>query len=325
LALALSPALAAAAPLTLRLATAAPDGSSWAREFRAFSRDVTAHTDGEVQMKWYFGAIVGDELEVMERIARGQVDGTASAGPLCQKLSPTVRAMRAQDLMQSHEEARWLLGNLNGTIAKEILTHGLVYFGGPVLGVELVLSRDDLSTLPALERARLWRWDLDVAAVALSRAAGLTIVPRPVDDLLHAWERGEIDGAIAIPSTALAFQLLPHIRHVQSWPHGFLMGCFLIAQHAFDRMSFAQQQAVRADATKAILRVDEVARETDARLLGSLFAQQGISVAPPPAELTERLRAAMHEAPRKAADAISDETLRHLREILAEHRKHLGP
>src|SRR5206468_969252 len=50
----------AAEPVTLRLATIAPDGTAWAREVRAFNRDVEALTHGQVRFKWYLGAIAGD-------------------------------------------------------------------------------------------------------------------------------------------------------------------------------------------------------------------------------------------------------------------------
>lgn len=314
--------VAGAAPLTLRLATAAPDGSAWAREFKAFSRDVDAHTEGEVQIKWYWGAIAGDELEVESRMARGQVDGIASGGGLCTKLSPTQRAMRVQDLLDSHAEGTWLMGKLHDVIGKEMLTHGMVFLGGPVIGGEVVFSRDAIQTLDELKQHRLWRWDVDLAAIALSRAAGLSIVPRALTDILHAFENGELDAFLSIPSTMLAFQLLPKVRHVLDWPHGYLVGCLLIEQHAFDRMSFAQQQAVRADATKAILRVDEVARETDEKLLGGLLQKQGISVDHVPDAMKQQLLAAMHDAHRTFSEpAISDEIVRHLRELVAEHRK----
>src|SRR4051812_2756063 len=72
----------------LRLATVAPDGTAWARELKAFSRDLEAQTRGELSAKWYFGGIAGDDVQVGERIQRGQLDGVASGGMLCQQLSP---------------------------------------------------------------------------------------------------------------------------------------------------------------------------------------------------------------------------------------------
>jgi TRAP-type C4-dicarboxylate transport system substrate-binding protein len=314
------------APVVLRLATVAPDGSAWAREFKAFARDVAMHTNGEVQIKWYWGAIAGDELEVEDRMARGQIDGTASGGGLCTKFSPTQRAARTQDLLASHQEATWLARQLNDTLEQEFLQHGMVYLGGPVIGTELVWSRDPIHTVEELARHRLWRWDVDRTAIALSRAAGLTIVPKSLQDILHSYENGELDSFLSIPSTMLAFQLLPKVRYVQDWAHGYLIGCLIVAQRSFDRLSFEQQRIVRSDGNKYIRRVDDVALDIDTRLLSGMLQQQGIVVQHAPEEMKQKLLAAMHDAHKKVSDPqISDEIVRHLRELVAEHRKSGAP
>jgi TRAP-type transport system periplasmic protein len=317
----LAPFAAGASPTVLRLATAAPDGSAWAREFKAYSRDVEAHTNGDVTIKWYFGAIAGDELEVQKRIARGQVDGIASGGGLCTELSATQRAMRVQDLLQSHGEGTWLMGRMNEQISQEFLAHQLVFLGGPVIGGEVVFSRDQIRTFDELKTHRLWRWDVDRAGIALSRAAGLNIVPEPLTEILHAYENHQLDAFLSIPSTMLAFQLLPKVKHVQDWPHSYLIGCLLIAQRAFDPLTVQEQQTLRADGLKAILRVDEVARETDEKLLGGLLQKQGISVEHAPPALQDQLLSAMHDAHKKFSDPpISDEIVKKVRQLLEEHR-----
>src|SRR5207253_8784747 len=60
--------VAHAEPVTLRLATVAPDGTGWARELKAFGREVTTATHDNVQVKWYLGGIAGDELQQHERV-----------------------------------------------------------------------------------------------------------------------------------------------------------------------------------------------------------------------------------------------------------------
>jgi hypothetical protein len=91
-------------------------------------------------------------------------------------------------------------------------------------------------------------------------------------------------------------------------------------------MSFAQQQTVRAAATKAVLRFDEVGRDIESKLMGGLLQKQGITVAHTPPEMKRELLAAMHDAHKRVSEpAISDEIVRHVRELLAEHRRSLAP
>src|SRR6476646_5054881 len=86
--------VAQAEPVTLRLATAVPEGTAWARVGMAFARDVDELTHGEVRVKWYLGGIAGNELQVLDRMKRDQLDGVGSGGVLCQRLAPTMRVTR---------------------------------------------------------------------------------------------------------------------------------------------------------------------------------------------------------------------------------------
>src|SRR6202012_1205414 len=76
--------------IVLRMATAAPDATSWAKELRAFGRDVEASTDGQIAIKWYMGGVAGDEKEALERIGKTQLDGMAS-GIECGEIAPSMR------------------------------------------------------------------------------------------------------------------------------------------------------------------------------------------------------------------------------------------
>lgn len=79
MALLLCAATAAAEPHVIRLSSVAPEGTGWARLLRSFTRDVESATGGDVKVKWYLGGIAGDEVRVLERIRRDQLDGAALA------------------------------------------------------------------------------------------------------------------------------------------------------------------------------------------------------------------------------------------------------
>ena len=57
--------------VTLRLAAVAPDGTAYARELRAFGRDVEQLSNGAVHVKWYFGAVMKPSVESTRRCASG--------------------------------------------------------------------------------------------------------------------------------------------------------------------------------------------------------------------------------------------------------------
>src|SRR5207253_2207055 len=69
----------------IRIATIVPDGTAYAREFRAFARELESVTNGSTKVKIYFGGVAGDELQVFDRIRRGQLDGVVSGGIICER------------------------------------------------------------------------------------------------------------------------------------------------------------------------------------------------------------------------------------------------
>src|SRR5262249_45282672 len=115
------------APLVvLRMATVIPDGTSLARELRAFARQVDADTKGAVNVKWYFGGIAGDDKEMQARVGRGQLDGAGAAGQLCEEAMPSMRATRVLGLLRGYEDAAWLGRQLRSVLDEEARAHGWV-------------------------------------------------------------------------------------------------------------------------------------------------------------------------------------------------------
>ncbi|MCU1282382.1 MAG: putative dicarboxylate transporter, partial [bacterium] len=66
---------AASAKQVLRLATVAPEGTSWARQLYVLANEVEAATHGELGIKYYWGGMAGDEDVVADRVRKHQLDG----------------------------------------------------------------------------------------------------------------------------------------------------------------------------------------------------------------------------------------------------------
>ena len=56
-----------AAEHTLKIATLAPDGSSWHKAFKQVARDVKEQTDGRIAIKIYAGGVMGDEPAMVRK------------------------------------------------------------------------------------------------------------------------------------------------------------------------------------------------------------------------------------------------------------------
>ena len=288
----------------LRLATAAPDSTSWAKELRAFGRDVEASTDGQVAVKWYMGGVAGDEKEALERIAKAQLDGMAS-GIECAEIAPSMRALNVPGIVQGRDEANYVSQKLQAQFAAEAQKNGFALLFTAGLGPTMVFSRTPVRTMSELRTIRLWRWDLDEWGVMATREMGMPVEAAPLDDATRLYEDGKVDGFTTMPSAALAFQWSTQARYITPLPVGYVQGCMLLANRAWDRLSQRQRDVVMASAAKCAHRFEEVGRAQDAQLLGGLFQRQGIKMVP----LSPALRAQFFEAARAARERLGDKLL----------------
>lgn len=259
----------------LRMAAIAPEGTAWARELRAFGRDVETAALGSVKVKWYFGGIAGDEPSVLERIGRDQLDGTAGAS-LCERLAPSIRAARVLGLFEDRDEAAYAMRRMRPTLDEEFRAAGYVNLGEGGFGHYIVLSRTPVKSLADMRKLHWWRWDLDDVMGAQYPRLGLRSSPYPLHTAGGAYDAGKVDGFIAIPTAVLAFQWSTRARYFTELRTTFLNGCMVVTSRAFDRLSIEQQQAVRTAAAKFFVRFEDLGRQQDEMLIGGLFERQGM-------------------------------------------------
>jgi TRAP-type C4-dicarboxylate transport system substrate-binding protein len=86
----------------------------------------------------------------------------------------------------------------------------------------------------------------------------------------------DITDIFAIPTAALAFQWSARTHYVSELKIGFLAGCMVVANRAFDSLTLEEQQIFREAAAKLEMRFDQLGRSDDNRLLHGLFQRQGL-------------------------------------------------
>ncbi|MDB4966157.1 MAG: TRAP-type C4-dicarboxylate transport system, substrate-binding protein [Myxococcales bacterium] len=304
-ALLLFASVAHADPTPLRFATVAPDGTAWARLFRAMARDLERDSNGAVTSKWYFGGIAGNELQMLDRLRKNQLDGVMSGGILCMRLSPSMRALRLLGLFQSRDEASYVLGRLRPTIDAEFAAAGFHNMGEAGLGSDMAFSRQPITSLAELRRTRLWFWDLDETLRVQLRALGMAAIGLPVEESAHAFEDRRTDGFIAVPTAALAYQWSAQTTYLSELRLGYLPGCMVMSNHAWDSLSVEARSTLTEAAGKFAARLEELGRTQDAALLSTLFARQGIKQTP----VSAGFAGEFFEAAREAREATRDKLI----------------
>jgi TRAP-type C4-dicarboxylate transport system substrate-binding protein len=312
--------------VVLRMATSAPDGIIWARELRAFAREVDTGTGGEVKVKWYWGGIAGDELQLGDRIKRGQIDGAASGGVLCQAASPAMRVAGIHGVFNAREEAAYVLNRLRPKLEEEFRAAGYVYVAAAGLGPDMMFSRVPLRGYDDLKKLKVWHWNLDARGQLLDREMGLNDVPLAIEELGAGMEDARIDAFITNPASMIAFQWVSYPKYALNMPMGYTWACLMISSRSFERINLEHQQIIRSAGAAVGVRLDEVGKQMDDAMLGGVLQKQGIKVLTP----SEVFRSEFLAIARGARDRLGEKlapltALQQVLALLADYRsEHSG-
>ncbi len=307
-------------PIVLRMAAIAPEGTGWARELKAMSREVEASTHGNVRIKWYLGGIAGDEATAINRVRRGQLDGAAGA-LFCGGLSSTLGVTRVAGVVQSRDEALYLLNYLRPRIDEDFKKNGFVALVIGNFGNDIIFLRDRVDSFADLRKRPLWIWDAETVLKRQMELMGLRMVPAPIEQLSPLYDGGKIDGMFVIPTAALAFQWTTRAKYFIEVRGSMLAGCMTMAQKAYDQLELPDQQTLVSAAAKFAARFEELGKREDALLLGGMLEKQGVRRL----GASEGLRAAFIEAAGVARtkldeSIISGRLLKESLDVLATYR-----
>ncbi|MGZ3425117.1 MAG: TRAP transporter substrate-binding protein DctP [Polyangia bacterium] len=321
LALLSSSAVSVAEEATVRIGTIVPEGTGWAREIRAMARGVEAESNGALRLKFYMGGIAGDELDMMARIKRGQLDGILSGGMACETVAPSMRVGRIPGIFQTWAETSYVLGRLRPLLDEEAQRNGFRYLGEAIVGPSIVFSRKPLATMRAVQQTRFWIWDIDRLLAAVLPAMGLDVTPLPIAEAYGAYETGRVDGFVSPAVAALGFQWSTVARYYTDLRMGFVIGCLIVANRAFDALPLSEQQVFKLAAAKLKVRMEQLGHTQEEQLVHGLFQKQGLK----PVAVDDGTRVAFFEAARAARDRaatklVSPDLIARVLAMLADFR-----
>src|SRR5262252_6136300 len=104
LAFALLGLTAHAQELTLKIATLAPEGSSWMNLFHAWGKGIEEHSGGKLKVKFYAGGVAGDERDAVRKMRLGQINGAAVTAVGLGLIQPEVRLLETPFMFKNYQE-----------------------------------------------------------------------------------------------------------------------------------------------------------------------------------------------------------------------------
>jgi TRAP-type C4-dicarboxylate transport system substrate-binding protein len=307
---------------TLRMATLAPEGSTWMKVLRNFDREVQKRTDRKVKFKFFAGGMYGDEKTVIKQMKAGKVAGAGFAGLGMGEISGEVRVLDLPFLLKTNEEVDHLFEQMFDRIAMEFDKKGFVLLGFAEVGFVHIFSKQKIDSLDALRSSKCWTWAEDPVAATALQKIGASPIPLTLADVFTSLQTGVINTFYSPPLLAIAMQWFTKVNYFQTFPMTHSTGGLVMTKSSFNRLSKEHQAVVKKAAQKHMKRLVSMTRRENAEALEEL-KKAGLEFIPRPsdAEIREYEKIGSAIRDELQGNVFSKEILDQVLTALAEFRK----
>ena len=104
----------------IKFGTVAPSGTPWAQTLEDIKKRVKKASGGKLNIKTYLGGQLGGELEILQKIRRGNIQGGGLTSASLASVVPELDVLELPYLFESYDEADYILDNYLFSVFKEL-------------------------------------------------------------------------------------------------------------------------------------------------------------------------------------------------------------
>lgn len=311
--------------VTLKIATLAPDGTSWMQAMRKGSEEVKQRTEGRVELRFYPGGVMGNDRTVLRKMRIGQLHGGAITASGLATITPDSQMYALPFLFRSYEEVDYVRSRMDSYILTKLKEKGFVSFGLSEGGFAFLMSDDPIVKLKDLKEKKVWTPEHDVISRTALETLEVSPIPLPLTDVLIGLQTGMIDTVAASPVGAIALQWHTSINYITDVPLLYLYGTLIIKEKALKSLS-ASDRAIVLDVMRSVFRKLNQQGRIDNQAARHALETQGIKIVKPSQQQLDQLRRTVGSATRRLEErgVISTEVLQTQQRHLTEFRGRRG-
>ncbi len=279
--------MVAAQQVQLKMATLAPEGSTWMKAAHAASDEVAERTSGRVTFRFYPGGTMGTDQAVLRKMRIGQLHGGAILAGSLSSVDPNFEVYNLPLLFHNYGEVDAVRKLFDQQLFDRIEAKGFVVFGFVETGFVYLMSAKPNRTFDDLAGRKIWMPEGDSISKAIADASGLSPVPLSVADVMTGLQTGLVDTVGAPPVAAVALQWFTRAKYITDLPVTYVYGAMVASEKAFNKISPEDQAVVREVMGRAMDTLDAQARSDTAQALVAL-EKQGVQMVEPTPETRER-------------------------------------
>jgi TRAP-type C4-dicarboxylate transport system substrate-binding protein len=314
------PAQGEGKPIILKLATLAPEGSSWMKTFHKVNDELESETGGTLKMRPYPGGVMGDDRTVLRKMRIDQIHIAGLTGLGLGSICPDIQVLGTPFLFQNYDEIDSVVAKLTARLERVLEENGYVLLGWSEIGFIYMMSNTPVNSLETLRRAKVWMPEGDPVGQSVFMKAGVSPIPLGISDVLLALQTGLVDVIYSPPLGAIALQWFTKVNYITRVPLSYALGGVVITQKAYSSIPDDGQEILKEIFRKNLDHLNAQTRTHNEEAL-QVIAREGIQSV----EMSSQELAHFHEIAREATEEMAGkafpvETLQQVRTYLKEGR-----
>ncbi|MEW5733913.1 MAG: TRAP transporter substrate-binding protein DctP [Thermodesulfobacteriota bacterium] len=220
-----------------KIATVAPKQIGWAIQTRNLVIPwIEKSTDDNLKLQIYWGGVLGNDQEYLEKMRLGQLQGAGISGAGAYIACPEFNVLGLPFLFKSYDEVDYVRKVMYSTFDHYFSQDGYKLFLWLETGFDPVFStKRPMTSVDAFRRSRIQTWFGPVEMAGLE-ALGATPVPLSTMDGIAAYKAGIIDSSIMPVLGCIGAQLHTLVKYVTPWKMRYSPALLLVSRDAWTQL-----------------------------------------------------------------------------------------
>lgn len=270
---------ARAEPVTIKLGTLAPQGSTWHDILKELGQRWEQLSGGQVKLRIYAGGAQGGEGDMVRKMAIGQLQATAISNVGMHDVIPEPQALSVPFLFDSEAQMECAFQRVRAQLDDALAKRGLVAIQWSRVGAIYLFCTQPRRTPAEAASAKVWAWEGDPKSVEAFRAAGLRPVVLSATDIVPSLQTGMIDCVPNVPLYVMTARLFEKANSMMDAPWSWMLGATLVRKETWEKISPDLRPKLLAAAVELGKKVDDEVRRLNGDAVAAM-QKQGLKVVP---------------------------------------------
>jgi TRAP-type C4-dicarboxylate transport system substrate-binding protein len=288
--------------LSIKFGTIAPAGTPWSDSLEEIKARVAKESNNQTRIKVFLGGQLGGELEILQKIRRGNIEGGGLTCAAMASIIPELDLLEVPFLFESSEEADFILDNyLLAPFTKLFEAKGFVMVTWAENGWRSIGHKSKLIKSPADLKGVKIRSQESKVHLAFWKKLQASPVAIAVPEVLPALQTGVVEAFDNTPLFTLAAEWQTAIKFYSVTNHIYQPGAIIYSKKFWDKISDADKKILMGPGNAQAVIVRSNVRKLGNSLI-DVLKESGITTY----NLTSSEKTAFH----KSAEGLAQQAIK---------------